>query len=713
MATIELERFHAAGGASTRQSIAAWGVSAYTLTLTNPGDDSLELVPIDANAFFADCPFAARDKLVLWVDGVRRFHGWITAIGREATASDEAQRVRVSRPGWWLASTPIREPSLIKAITTGDFTAPRPGGGTITYRRATGCTWETPLGDLAWTSWDAQSTTAAQGQINRALYSALWAGAPIAIGTIGIDTPAPEQDTRNATSAAWILAALRYAPMSAGWWDYSGTVPTYHCCGRSGVTTFSHALSSGEEAVTVSPLYDQQAHAVRITYRYDDNGTEAEMEDFAGDPDWPDGPGALIIDADCGDAEGAAKAWYIGVAARLYAALGPLAYAGQLSISEGATALPWYRPGHALNLTGGRTEWATMAAVIQQYIRTGSAEADTCVIQYGAPDHLGVQDWLELSNIGNAATDAATRSDFDTPNRPGTYSDLGGPTAGDAPSGGLQFSAIGGTVALVGFDEYAGHVSTPPRFYRRASGSGSRNQQYYVGPTCGTPTGPLLTLALSGASTVSAAGLVTAQMVLANNGTPAAYGPAIGSTAGTPPECPITSLLGSTVTTATASTHTCSAACIDLGNYTSTIESGSGAVTLGDEDTEESAWERLLGTASWSAWSSSQSWASWEARTAGRTYARQKFRLRGEWTGLTGGWWYRLVIQLESRALPSGTWADAEQIEVILRAEPEAVLNDQNEIIGHTGRATLSEREIEADRGTEKRVKSWVFLADI
>lgn len=85
-----------------------------------------------------------------------------------------------------------------------------------------------------------------------------------------------------------------------------------------------------------------------------------------------------------------------GLAEVLYHALNPLEWDGRIVTVEdeigGTICL-----GQKLNVTGGRTEWTTMAAVVQ------STEEDvdngTTLVQFGPPQHLGPRDLVELLRV--------------------------------------------------------------------------------------------------------------------------------------------------------------------------------------------------------------------------------------------------------------------------------------------------------------------------
>ena len=88
----------------------------------------------------------------------------------------------------------------------------------------------------------------------------------------------------------------------------------------------------------------------------------------------------------------------IGLAQVLYDALSVVEWEGTLSMvqeSVGALAAPAL--GQRLNLTGGRPEWESMAAMIQEV--TENVDAGSTVIRFGPPQHLGPRDLVELLRV--------------------------------------------------------------------------------------------------------------------------------------------------------------------------------------------------------------------------------------------------------------------------------------------------------------------------
>ncbi len=85
-----------------------------------------------------------------------------------------------------------------------------------------------------------------------------------------------------------------------------------------------------------------------------------------------------------------------GLAQALYDALSPVQFEGQISLVEsevsGAIGI-----GQVLNIAGGRPEWATMRALIQQV--SEDWETGTTTVIFGPAEHLGAQDLIELLRV--------------------------------------------------------------------------------------------------------------------------------------------------------------------------------------------------------------------------------------------------------------------------------------------------------------------------
>jgi hypothetical protein len=119
-----------------------------------------------------------------------------------------------------------------------------------------------------------------------------------------------------------------------------------------------------------------------------------------------------------------------GLAAALHAALSQLHYQGSLT-TVAAECRTDLRPGKSLNLTGARSAWATMAAVVQTVsmdLFTG-----TVLTSFGPPAHLAVQDLVALLKPVRLRNSGSSNRDPETNDEAG----------GDISQGGLGRDSTG------------------------------------------------------------------------------------------------------------------------------------------------------------------------------------------------------------------------------------------------------------------------------
>ena len=663
----------ASGG--DKRTLAAWGLSELgELTEANLARGGMALTIASGTAFLDDLPWSYRDKIVLWRDGVRHWHGWLTNEPRAASPESESATLVFGDPWWWFEVTTMTTPTVKDAVT-GTVSFNVTGLGTVSYPAITSITWAEPSGDVVF-AWRDQSTATIQGQIRRAFYAVTRGGAPLALGSIGVDAPAPPQDVAGTTALSYLQSACTYEPNMVGWWDYSGATPALHCQPRSALSATSYNLGGYPAAVQCEPLRAEQALAVRIRWHYpDSNGDDTTYTERAGNDALPIGPNVLVIDANVSDADALTEAVSYGIAARMYASIGPLAYGGALTLTDDLTAGFALRPGRAINLTGGRSEWATMAGIVQQTTLSVTADADTLSISWGAPRHLGVQDWLALRDIGNGgASSAKWEPDDPTTDelKPGTYDDLNN-TPAASPAGAIRIETNGGTWTKCGW--LALDASQPTRRWRTATESG----QAVLWCGGGGATSVSGTIDYSGARTYDAATCAASGVFTDAHsaiGTQAAY-----SGTSETPHSPY-GLLGPT-TTATTRTWSgaasgswcCGNECGGTGNW-----SGGGTVTLAlsAEDTETDAIARRMAIATWT------DTVTAAIRTVPVTIASGiydelrwgTYNASGVYTQLTGlsPWHrYRIIGKIESQAVDelgnaTGDWTEVGEASAVFIA---------------------------------------------
>ena len=663
--TWEIEyRGQLADGASggDKRSLSAWGLASFDLYVLNLDRGNLSLVVSGETPFTADLPWAYKDKIVLWRNGSRYWHGWLTREPRAAQPEADSISLVFGDPYWWLDQTAMTDPK-IKNVVVGNVSWEDINiGATISGIRNVSLTWAEPSGDIVWANWRDQARYTVQGQIRRAYYAAARTGAPITLGTIGIDAAAPAQESAGNTALDYLRGAVAYEPLAVGWWDYSAATPVLHVQPRSALSTISYDLAGAPLGVQCEPLRELQANAVTIRWRYtDEDGDDATYSEHAGPAELTGGPNVLVLDASVSDYEQRVEAVSYGIAAHLLAALGPLAYAGSLSLVDDISALATARPGLAINLLGGRTEWATMAGVIQQVALSVVAEAESLTVTWGAPRHLGIGEWLDISRDAGAGLVGAVDPDrlpdgpTSTDPQPGTYDDLN-QTPPAQPVGTIAIQSRGGGWEKCGYPSYNG--TQPTRRWLRAdtvhtrsymcSGDDVPQTDGFTGYRIWTPSG-------------------------VSCGTAAGEG-VIHGWEETAMFCSPTVPLVRGVTTSTA--QAVPGTYISIGwccgsTYPFQLISGSEVNTLSQEDGEEAAYARRLAVSDWADSPTEAIRTIPETVATGirRSLRYGTYNAAGEYTPLTGmAPWatYRLHAVLERRpvdesgaATGTGAWSPA------------------------------------------------------
>jgi len=409
------------------------------MQFVNWGIDQAAITARGGSIAFEAARFAYLDKLVVWRNGARFAHLWITGLGLSAEKS-ESRTYTLSGPSWWL----------------GKYAPYNDGATSTTYFAGT--------------------------YIREAVIHAIAAGAPVGCDSgvsaaLNIGCP----DVRSAgTVLALVQEAARHVPFSSGWWDCSGETPILHASRRSAASTVTLALGTAAvETFGLTPIPEMQLKSVRIrfgwtggaSYYYNTAGTSSDLS----------GPNHLQCALNYGTQAAALEAAGCGVAEKVFADMSALPWSGAVNLhATEETDIDPIRPGCALNLTGGRDEWTTMGALVKSVDWFVSPEVnDCCTINLGAPDNLGIQDYFELrSSVGSAAAAESDAAPVDPSSPiPGTLSDLNGTsTGGGEPGGSIPVQSRGGTWSLEGWLEgWNGLISpsSPPRVYRRINYTGT------------------------------------------------------------------------------------------------------------------------------------------------------------------------------------------------------------------------------------------------
>jgi len=492
------------------------------------------------------------------------------------------------------------------------------------------------------------------------------------------------------TILAAVQSAVRYSPLAAGWWDYSGDTPILRGALRAGLTATTLSLGA-DWGTTIESLVrrdDLRLDSVSIACGW--TGSASSYYNTAGTDSALKGPNRLHVALSFGTAAEALAAAGRAAAEKLYAALSTAPWVGQLALCESTEPLPLLRPGYAINLSGGRAEWETMAAAISSVTLTIAPEAtDTMQIELGVPAQLGVQDYMEFADLasGSASLGKGTDPDETADDLPGgTFDDLDGSMFSQSPTVSLEWCVAADYLTLYGFSEYApsdeSGISVPWKKYLTRNLSGSVELLSRVGPFVFSYNG--YTATLSGAAqytlggSYSNTGLLTGVGDLNQGG--CSWPAGGGSTAAD--DCPNCADLPAPVTTLTSKVVT---------GATPTW-SGSLRADLADEATEDALiayW--LANSAAFSGWSSTAGVAAWEPRTTSYSFYYSLLKGRGTGSNAVAGWTYTLEIPTEVRTYGStGAWSAGESV--------------TSEVVADgAGNFSLAEFELRAPRGYERR----------
>lgn len=216
-----------------------------------------------------------------------------------------------------------------------------------------------------------------------------------------------------ASHATATISASALPTTDAGWWSWLqskapwlastrvtlGAVQSVarQKTGAPAAAVLGNELVSGQVPGWIGATVQQETVTIRATYSVTNHAESVTVEDqeevFT----------VNIITTDASSGSYSSLTEFVagetapsGLAQALYDALNPLQWQGAVVFEEddlsGTLAI-----GHAVNLTGGRAEWATMAAVVQ----TTEEDVDqgTTRVEFGPPQHLGPRDMLELLRV--------------------------------------------------------------------------------------------------------------------------------------------------------------------------------------------------------------------------------------------------------------------------------------------------------------------------
>lgn len=410
-------------------ALATYGITAAILTLRNQASDELVLtLDGDSDAGSAFTPDSAWN---LKLDAERIFCGTVKRPGRALSGSAEGRRIVIEGP-WARMERIIYQQRYPTYSAAGARVA-----NDYRYHSRVLLGQDEAQGKIFVGLELARIIAYASGRVlvpntprnDGSLYT-VPSGAPLQLGTIPDGPTPPAIDLSDVSCAEAIRALLRFMPDAIVRFDYATTPPTLSIARRASATVSTLPAYSPATPATppdpepveldITPRYDLQVPLVVLKfargvqagsyinpafwleYAGDFSGVEIAAAGWSvtlDDPS-PGVEGALVQTIELQDDDFAAvggtgerEGIPFGLAIGLRAALSELHYEGSFT-REGVECVPGTRPGDLLNLSGGRTEWATMRAQIQTITHDLTKGATT--LDFGPAAHLGAGDWLEL-----------------------------------------------------------------------------------------------------------------------------------------------------------------------------------------------------------------------------------------------------------------------------------------------------------------------------
>lgn len=129
-------------------------------------------------------------------------------------------------------------------------------------------------------------------QIKAVITYAISKGAPIALGTVDPDIMLPTDERVDITCADVITQMLRFSPDCVAFWDYSTTLPTFHCRKSSNMEPITlSAFGQPASSLAITPRYDLQAPGVVVRFEMvntngDDSSPQCIIQSAGVTTDW-------------------------------------------------------------------------------------------------------------------------------------------------------------------------------------------------------------------------------------------------------------------------------------------------------------------------------------------------------------------------------------------------------------------------------------------
>jgi hypothetical protein len=236
------------------KSFADWKLDEPSLNLESQGRDILSLTQrMQKIEVASQFPYSADIKVFRNLDNttpVQWFRGRITTRRKVIEANSESIVYTVAG-GWWYFENVVYN-QIWKSWVSG----------------TTFANYYSSLVLLNQNTLGAKRTTGQQ--ITDAInYAITEAGIPITIGTITPAFDVPIDEKQDITVAEVIKLMLRWHPRAVAWFDYSTTLPTFHCKLQGGLPTTSINIGSGRpyKSSDITRRDEMEVPCVVLKYR--------------------------------------------------------------------------------------------------------------------------------------------------------------------------------------------------------------------------------------------------------------------------------------------------------------------------------------------------------------------------------------------------------------------------------------------------------------
>jgi hypothetical protein len=399
--------------------LAQWGLENAKLDLVNQMLDTLTLTV--AREDDSDPEFEFEQKVILWRDNVRWFHGWITQLPFAESASDAKQEYVAAGPWYWLEKIVFKQPFW--AVL--DPNQPALGGAQIAVSKLV----------MFQSGSGAHSDAGEQAEevVDYAIFKATQYNGGVPLFSRGsfadVAAEAPWETSRDLPCSEVLRRCMRWTRDAVAYWDYSGEIPELNVKRRATLTetilNLDEALRIAEYSLT--PRQDLQPRGVVLTFEQavteidgEGNDTGRQWTKFT-EQRYPanidDGPRVIAATLSLEGSGDGAEPIPNALAQTYYESLATLTWEGSMRLLEfDPTGIAMI--GDRLNLTNGRTAWGTMNALIQR-VSIDLANHET-VVEFGPADQLGPQEFLDQIRFqkGSSSNGAGGSRNDGTPQEP-------------------------------------------------------------------------------------------------------------------------------------------------------------------------------------------------------------------------------------------------------------------------------------------------------